>query len=76
MKTFGNATFDELCAFRSDHGNVGDWSIMTDTTVVWISDQAVGHEVRQSIEIPRSVFNRLVKAYLKPRRPIRNMRST
>lgn len=71
MKTFANASFDELCAFRTDHAEIGDWSIMTDTTVVWLSEQQIGHNVKQTVEIPRAVFNLLVKAYLKQRKCIR-----
>jgi hypothetical protein len=41
MKTFANASFDELCAFRTDHAEIGDWSITRDTIVVWLSEQQI-----------------------------------
>jgi len=46
-----------------DHTEVGDWCLMTDTDVVWISQQKIGEDRTQHIEIPRAVFNRLLVWY-------------
>lgn len=55
------ATHAQLAKLSHDNVCVGDFSIMTDTTVVWLSEQAKGENPRQKIEIPRDVFNKLIK---------------
>jgi hypothetical protein len=75
IATFADASFDELCAMRYDHSDAGDFSIMTDTNVVWLSEQAWGSPQKQHIEIPRGIFNRLVGAYLKKRKFVRREQS-
>lgn len=72
MKSWSNATFNELCRFERDNIEVGGgWSIMTDTYNVWLSKQQVGEWPTDKIEVPRAVFNRMVKQYLKPRKLVR-----
>lgn len=51
----------QLAKLSHDNVCVGDFSIMTGTTVVWLSEQAKGENLRQKIEIPRDVFNKLIK---------------
>ena len=58
-----NATYSQLCKMHRDHTEVGDWCLMTDTDVVWISQQKIGEDRTQHIEIPRAVFNRLLVWY-------------
>lgn len=73
-----NASFNELCAMKRDHVDVGDFSIMTDSRVVWLSEQKIGEDQTQHIEIPRGKFNRLLAWYLgswggkRPRKVRRN----
>ena len=62
-KTLMDATDAELCNLKRDHFDYGDFSIMTDTRVVWLSEQAMGTERKQHIEIPRHIFNRLIRKY-------------
>lgn len=47
------------------HDNVcqGNYSIMIDPRVVWISEQATGENRRQHIEIPRKAFDAFVEWY-------------
>jgi hypothetical protein len=66
------ANFNELCTLAKDHYDIGDWTIATDGEgTVWISQQAMGCERTDHIEIPRKIFNCLVDAYQKPRNPVR-----
>ena len=64
-KSLAKATFKELCALEYDHWNFGDWTIMTDASVVWISKQKAGENPTHHIEIPRHIFNCLITEYLK-----------
>jgi hypothetical protein len=68
LKSWANCTFRELCQFGRDHIDVGDFSIMTDSTVVWLNEQKIGEHRKQHIEIPRKTFNRLVAHYSRGRR--------
>jgi hypothetical protein len=71
QKSWANCTFRELSQFHRDHIDVGDFSIMTDSTVVWLSEQKIGAPRKQHIELPRKTFNRLVAHYLQGRKPNR-----
>ena len=57
------ASFNQICDMPRDHTDFGDWCLMTDGSTVWISEQENGKPQKQSIEIPRSVFNRLLRWY-------------
>jgi len=70
-----NCTFNELCKMRRDHTDFGDFSLMTDSGVVWLSEQAWGKERKQHIQIPRGVFNRLLLWYQREAGPARGKRS-
>jgi hypothetical protein len=48
-----------------DNVEVGDFSIMTDATTVWLSEQTVGEAPTQKFEIDRSTFNKLILWYTK-----------
>ena len=66
--SLANCTEDELCRFKYDHTSAGaaeHFTLSTDSCSVWIS---VGG---QNMEIPRSVFNRLIHGYQKPRKFVR-----
>ena len=56
-------TFDELCRMRRDHTDSGDFSLMVEPRVVWLSEQKMGEHQKQHIQIPRHVFNRLLVWY-------------
>ena len=58
-----NCTDDELCAMEYDNVQVGDFSIMTDTHTVWLSQQAMGEYRTQHCEISRDAFNKLIRWY-------------
>jgi hypothetical protein len=59
-----NATSNELCDLPRDHKDSGNWSLMTNSYVVWLSEQKTGEERKQHFEIPRAVFNRLLRWYM------------
>lgn len=56
---------------RLSHDNVcwGDFSIMIDPDVVWLSEQARGEPRTQHIEIPRRAFDEFVEWYTTGRIP-------
>jgi hypothetical protein len=66
-----DATFNQICRLMRDNHRAGDWSISTDGSSVWISCQKIGEPPTADIEVPRRIFNRLIAAYTKPRRPVR-----
>lgn len=57
------ATKEEICEMLFDNVEVGDFSIMTDAATVWLSEQAMCEMPRQQIEMPRAIFNKLIKWY-------------
>ena len=69
-----NATPSELWAMRRDHVDSGDFSIITDTHVVWLSEQKIGEDRKQHIKIPRATFNRLIRWYIRDDKPVSKVR--
>lgn len=63
--------------YRISRGNieVGDFSLGTDTYVVWLTEQRIGEPPRQSIEIPRRIFNKFIRWYQRPQKAIRQDKS-
>ncbi len=41
-----------------------DFSLFTDGFNVWVNEQPMGEERKQSVEVPRYIFNRLIKGYI------------
>lgn len=66
-----DCNFDELCRMTTDHEYAGDFSILTDGFVVCIHEQAAGSKSVQELNIPRNIFNRLVRWYARPQKFIR-----
>ncbi len=58
----------QLDALRRDNHTWGDWTIMTDSYRTWISCQKIGEHPTAHIEVPKAIFDRLVDAYIKPRK--------
>jgi hypothetical protein len=58
-------TYDQLCSASHDNVEVGDFSIMTDTDVVWLTEQALGEMPKQKFEVSRETFNKLILWYTK-----------
>ena len=56
-------TEDELQVAERDNVEVGDFSIMTDTRVVCLSEQPLGEDRKQHFEIDRATFNKLICWY-------------
>ena len=72
MPSLRTANFETLITLPRDNYWAKDWSIMTDgEDTVWISQQKIGCNRTDYIEIPRRIFNRLIDAYQKDRKPIR-----
>lgn len=72
--SYAPATCNEaqLCRITIDNKDAGDYSIMTDSHVVWLSEQKMGEERKQHIEIPRKEFNRLIRWYLRSQVAVRS----
>lgn len=72
--SYAPATCNEtqLCRIRRDNKDAGDFSIMTDSYVVWLSEQKMGENRKQHIEIPRKEFNKLIQWYLRPQVAVRS----
>lgn len=66
MSLYAVRNMKEVCRLPRDHFDLGDWSIMTDGYIVWISKQKIGHEQTDHIEIPKRIFDQLVDRYAKP----------
>ena len=62
----------ELCRITRDNQDAGDFSIMTDSYTVWLSEQKMGEQQKQHIEIPRPLFNKLIRWYLRPQVAVRS----
>ena len=56
---------DDLCKMVSDNFDADDHWILTDTYNVDIAQQAIGELPRQSINIPRKTFDKLVDWYMR-----------
>ena len=55
----------EVCALRRDNFSTSKYWILTDGFNVTITEQKNGREATQSITVPRSQFNVLVRWYMK-----------
>ncbi len=73
MKTIAPAdcTEEDLYRIKRDNLEVKDFSILTDGFHVWISEQKMGEEQKQNIEIPPKIFKKLAQWYLEPQPMIR-----
>ena len=60
-----NATNAQICWMGRDHTEFGDFSLMTNGYTVWISEQPIGAQRKQHIEMSKGQFNRLLRWYLK-----------
>jgi len=65
------ASENELCRVRRGNISAADFSIMTDSYTVWLSEQKMGEQQKQHIEMPRATFNKLIRWYLKPQKFVR-----
>lgn len=71
MKSLANCTEKELCRFRRDGTELGDYWLSCDAFHVSLNEQKVGEMTKQGITMKRSDFNRIIAAYLKPRKFVR-----
>lgn len=66
-----NATEKELCRITRDNSSIGNFTLMTDSHEVWISEQAAGSPPTQEITMRRETFNRLIEWYQKEQEFVR-----
>jgi len=65
-------TTDQICALGRDNLTIGDFWILADGYRVTIAKQKPEEAATQSVTVPRSEFNRMVRWYVRPQkvRPI------
>lgn len=68
IQSLQKASFDEICEMPCDSVDCKDFTLMTNGTTVWITEQKSGEQLTQRLTISRSVFNALVREYQKPRK--------
>jgi len=61
----------DVIALERDNWHFGDFGLFCDGHHVWLSEQPVGEERIQRIEIPKAVFDKMVAAYTAPQKPLR-----
>jgi hypothetical protein len=69
--TPATCSFKELFRLRTDSVDAKPFWLSCDTYTVAIHEQLNGHESTQSISIPRPIFNRLIRWYLRPQKFVR-----
>ena len=57
---------DQVVKLQRDNFQYKDFSILSDGYTVWLHEQAVGEAPKQSIGIPKNVFDALICRYVKP----------
>jgi hypothetical protein len=72
MESSGNGM---VALLERDHFDVDGFSLLSDGTTIWLSEQVKGSFVAQSIEIPKHVFDVLIRKYQAPQE-CRNNRET
>lgn len=71
IKSLANCTEKELFRFRSGGTELGNFWLSCDTFHVSLNEQKIGEKPTQGITMKRSDFNRIIAAYLKPRKFVR-----
>jgi hypothetical protein len=67
MKSLHTAKSEaDIIKLPRDHFDVGNWSIMTDGYMVWVSQQALGEQRTDHIAVPKTVFDKLLAKYIQP----------
>lgn len=56
-------TEKQLESMGHDNVQVDDFSIITDTKTVWLSEQELGEDRKQNFEVDRETFNKLILWY-------------
>lgn len=62
----------QLCRISRDNFETKDFSIMTDSYTVWLSEQKMGEQQKQHIGMPRPIFNKLIRWYLRSQVAVRS----
>ena len=62
----------QLCRISRDNFETKDFSIMTDSYTVWLSEQKMGEQQKQHIGMPRAIFNKLVRWYMRSQVAVRS----
>jgi len=71
MSPYDAKTLNEVCSLRRDNFDLPTCWILTDGVNVTISEQKNGEEAKQSLTLPRTQFNALVRWYLRDQKKVR-----
>ena len=58
-------TLEDVCSLKRDNFSRGDFTILSDGQSVFLSEQKLGEWASQDFTIPRTVFNYLLKHYMR-----------
>ena len=58
-------TFNKVCSLKTDHHDLKQFWILTDSASVSIHEQVSGEKGKQQIIIPKKQFDLLIRWYLK-----------
>lgn len=67
------STEAKLLALQRDNfyvGNKGEWGLMSDTEMVYLSQQKIGQTRTQEFSIPKRFFDQLVAFYVGEQEPL------
>ena len=57
-------TDGQLCKLPRDNADLGDWCLIVGGATIWITEQELGKSPTQEIDIPRAVFDKMVRWYV------------
>lgn len=57
---------DQVAKLKRDNFQRGDFSIQCDGHFVWLGEQKVFENPTQAFQIPKPVFDALIRRYMKP----------
>lgn len=56
-------TFDQVCSLQTDHKDLKNFWMLTDSQHITIANQKTGEKCKQSIDMPKVDFDRFVVWY-------------
>jgi len=57
-------TEQEICELPRDNADLGDWCLIVGESLIWITEQEMGKSPEQEIDVPRAVFDKMVRWYV------------
>lgn len=57
---------DQVVKLERDHFEYDNFGVLSDGYTVWLHEQKIGEMPQQSFQIPKRVFDALIRRYIKP----------